>query len=44
VLVDAYRIPTAAADLRHFHNTFFPDLPAPDFQQLFSQGNPQQLT
>jgi hypothetical protein len=43
VLVDAYRIPTAAADLRHFHNTF-PDLPTPDFQQPFSQGNPQQLT
>ena len=41
VLVDAYGSPTAAADLLHFHDTFFPDLPAPDFQQLFPQGNPQ---
>ncbi len=41
VLVDAYGSPTATADLRHFHDTFFPALPAPDFQQLFPQGNPQ---
>jgi subtilase family serine protease len=41
VLVDAYGSPTAAADLRHFHDTFFPNLPAPDFQQVFPQGNPQ---
>ena len=41
VLVDSYGSPTAAADLRHFHDTFFPGLPAPDFQQLFPQGNPQ---
>jgi subtilase family serine protease len=41
VLVDAYGSPTAAGDLRHFHDTFFPTLPAPDFEQLFPQGNPQ---
>src|SRR6266581_8319665 len=41
VLVDAYGSPTAAADLRHFHDTFFPALPAPDFEQIFPQGNPQ---
>ena len=41
VLVDAYGSPTAAGDLGHFHDTFFPGLPAPDFQQLFPQGNPQ---
>lgn len=41
VLVDSYGSPTAAADLRHFHDTFFPNLPAPDFQQVFPQGNPQ---
>lgn len=41
VLVDAYGSPTAPADLAKFHQTFFPSLPAPDFQQLFPQGNPQ---
>jgi subtilase family serine protease len=41
VLVDAYGSPTAAADLQHFHDTFFPNLPSPDFSQVFPQGNPQ---
>jgi len=41
VLVDSYGSPTAAADLRHFHDTFFPNLPAPNFEQVFPQGNPQ---
>jgi len=41
VLVDAYGSPTAAADLRHFHDTFFPALPAPSFEQIFPLGNPQ---
>jgi subtilase family serine protease len=41
VLVDAYGSPTATADLQTFHEAFFPDLPAPDFDQVFSQGNPQ---
>lgn len=41
VLVDAYGSPTAAADLQHFHDTFFSNLPEPNFQQIFPQGNPQ---
>jgi subtilase family serine protease len=41
VLVDAYGSPTAATDLGHFHDTFFPALPAPDFAQAFPLGNPQ---
>lgn len=41
VLVDAYGSPTAETDLRHFHDTFFASLPAPDFEQVFPQGNPQ---
>jgi subtilase family serine protease len=41
VLVDSYGSPTAAADLKHFHNTFFPNLPEPKFQQVFPNGNPQ---
>ena len=41
VLVDAYGSPTAASDLQHFHDTFFPALPAPDFQQIFPLGDPQ---
>jgi subtilase family serine protease len=41
VLVDSYGSPTAAADLKHFHDTFFPNLPDPNFQQVFPQGNPQ---
>jgi subtilase family serine protease len=41
VLVDSYGSPTAATDLAHFHQTFFPGLPAPDFQQIFPLGNPQ---
>ncbi len=41
VLVDAYGSPTAAADLQHFHDTFFSSLPDPNFEQVFPQGNPQ---
>jgi subtilase family serine protease len=41
VLVDSYGSPTAAHDLQHFHDTFFSNLPNPDFQQVFPQGNPQ---
>ena len=41
VLVDSYGSPTAAADLKTFHDTFFPNLPDPNFQQVFPQGNPQ---
>jgi subtilase family serine protease len=41
VLVDSYGSPTAAADLATFHNTFFPTLPAPHFQEIYPLGNPQ---
>ena len=41
VLVDAYGSPTAAQDLATFQQTFFPQLPAPNFQQIFPQGDPQ---
>ena len=41
VLVDSYGSPTAAADLSVFHHTFFPDLPAPDFNEIYPLGNPQ---
>lgn len=40
VLVDSYGSPTAAADLTTFHNAFFPNLPAPNFQEIYPQGNP----
>jgi subtilase family serine protease len=41
VLVDSYGSPTAANDLQHFHDAFFPGLPNPSFQQIFPLGNPQ---
>ena len=41
MLVDSYGSPTAASDLQHFHDTFFPTLPEPNFQEVFPQGNPQ---
>jgi len=41
VLVDSYGSPTAAADLKHFHDTFFPSMPDPKFQESYPLGNPQ---
>jgi subtilase family serine protease len=41
VLVDSYGSPTASQDLQTFHDTFFPNLANPDFEQVFPQGNPQ---
>lgn len=41
VLVDSYGSPTAASDLNFFHRTFYPNLPPPDFTQVFPNGNPQ---
>jgi subtilase family serine protease len=32
VLVDPYGSPTAAADLQHFHDTFFASPPSPSFK------------
>ncbi len=43
VLVDAYGSPTAAHDLQMFHDAFFPNLPDPNFDQVFPQGNPQYM-
>jgi subtilase family serine protease len=40
VLVDSYGSPTAASDLNYFHRTFFPSLPAPNFDQVFPNGAP----
>jgi subtilase family serine protease len=40
VLVDSYGDPTAGADLQFFHNTFFPTLPNPNFDQVTPLGNP----
>src|SRR5881397_4064236 len=34
VLVDSYGTPTGAADLQKFHDTFFPDLRKPDYEQV----------
>lgn len=40
VLVDSYGDPTAAQDLKFFHDTFFPNLPNPNFTQWTPLGNP----
>ena len=40
VLVDSYGSPTAASDLAFFHNTFYPSLPAPNFDQVYPNGAP----
>ena len=40
MLVDAYGSPTAAQDLSFFHRTFFPGLPAPNFDQVYPDGAP----
>lgn len=40
VLVDAYGSPTAASDLKHFHDIFFKGMPAPQFDQVFPFGAP----
>jgi len=40
VLLDAYGSPTARQDLQKFHDTFFPSLPGPDFDQVFPVGAP----
>ena len=40
VLVDSYGSPTAAEDLKVFHDTFFPSEPLPNFEQVFPFGAP----
>jgi subtilase family serine protease len=40
VLLDSYGSPTAAQDLQFFHDTYYPNLPDPSFEQLFPLGRP----
>lgn len=40
VLVDSYGSPTAASDLQYFHDTFYPTLPAPSFEEVYPNGQP----
>lgn len=40
VLVDSYGSPTAAEDLQHFHDVFFPSEPNPNFDQVYPNGSP----
>ena len=40
VLVDAYGSPTAANDIKFFHDTFFKSLPDPNFDEVYPLGNP----
>ena len=40
VLVDSYGSPTAAKDLKFFHDAFYPSLPAPDFDEVYPNGAP----
>src|SRR5690348_14245976 len=35
VLVDAYGTPTGKQDLQKFHDTFYPDLPNPDYTAVY---------
>jgi len=42
VLVDAYGNTAAEEELDFFHDTFFPDLPRPNFRQLFPLGPPEE--
>jgi subtilase family serine protease len=38
VLMDSYGSPTAAEDLQHFHDIFFPNLPDPNFDAVYPNG------
>src|SRR5258706_15802515 len=40
VLVDSYGSPTAANDIQFFHDTFFKNLPKPNFEEVYPLGNP----
>jgi len=42
VLVDSYGSPRAAEELQAFHDAFMPTFPAPNFEQVFPIGNPQE--
>ena len=40
VLVDSYGSPTAKNDLQYFHDTFYPSLPNPKFDEVYPLGAP----
>jgi subtilase family serine protease len=40
VLVDSYGSPTAANDIKFFHDTYFAGLPDPNFTEVYPFGNP----
>jgi subtilase family serine protease len=40
VLIDSYGSPTAASDLKFFHDTFYPNLPDPNFTTVYPLGKP----
>jgi subtilase family serine protease len=40
VLVDSYGSPTAANDIKFFHDTFYPELPPASFEEWYPFGNP----
>jgi subtilase family serine protease len=40
VLVDSYGEPTGAADLKAFHDAFFPKLPLPNYTPVYPNGSP----
>jgi subtilase family serine protease len=40
VLIDSYGSPTAASDLKYFHDTFYPNLPAPNLTLDYPFGAP----
>jgi subtilase family serine protease len=40
VLVDSYGSPTAANDIKFFHDAFFKNLPNPNFDEVYPLGNP----
>ena len=40
VLVDSYGTPTGAQDLKTFHDTFYPNEPNPNFDEVYPNGKP----
>lgn len=44
IIIDPFGSPTIDNDLGVFHKTFFPQLPPPDFEQIFPLGKPDRQT
>src|SRR6476646_1632493 len=40
VLVDSYGTPTGAQDLKTFHDSFYPNEPNPNFDEVYPNGKP----